>query len=258
MPYLRYLTLLSFRQQNPDWEIFLYTPQHVSDNIPWGSSEQKFVLDCQDFSDKVESLNIHKVAVDFSTYRVSNDLPEVLKSDFLRYQLLARDGGVWSDMDILYFRPMSHVLNSYPNHRTFYCYAGNWFSIGFLIASSSNPFFNHLATVAKQYINTNFYQSIGSDLFKKLFRDAQNVNQRYSICKPVNLPMSVVYSINSFNIDQLHEDKEPNFPADSIGIHWFAGHEKGGIAQNTFLPDFFPQTLLGRAAKQVADKGLNV
>ena len=49
------------------------------------------------------------IQVDFQIYNFNNDMPEVHKSDFLRLELLSTIGGLWSDMDIIYFKPMNSL-----------------------------------------------------------------------------------------------------------------------------------------------------
>ncbi len=100
--------------------------------------------------DELKKMNIEIIRFDFSTIGVDNDIPEVLKSDILRYYMLYIYWGVWSDLDILYinsmeniifnidsmingdFRLIDTVVSNYTNRGI------NYYYIGFLMSSQNN------------------------------------------------------------------------------------------------------------------------
>jgi len=106
LSYLRYLSIQTFQRLNPNWKISLHVPQVLSQAKPlWDTMQQKNSCIGQDYLDQLTDVDV--VVHDFANYGFDNQAHEVHKSDFLRWRLLATEGGVWSDIDILYCRPMS-------------------------------------------------------------------------------------------------------------------------------------------------------
>ena len=60
-------------------------------------------------------------------------LPSVFKSDFLRWHVLSTIGGGWSDMDILYIKPIT-TLELTDNIDTVICHGEFNHIIGFLLS----------------------------------------------------------------------------------------------------------------------------
>jgi hypothetical protein len=226
LSFLRYLTVTTFMRHNPDWEIRFYYPTHPTINTSWFTPENKHAEPKTNFVEKLMQLPITKIPVDFTQYGFSNDLSEVHKSDILRIHLLSTVGGLWSDMDIFYFKPMSwFYLNDKKNSHieTFYCNREYGHSIGFLMASEGNKFFGILAGTLKDNYNAHYYQTFGAMMFNKYFRAEGNIE---AYTPAINIAMDVVYSHVAGNTAQLLEpNRTPNFTYRSIGIHWYGGDE---------------------------------
>ena len=112
LPFDRFLSVASFAAVNRDWDDCLHTSTAKSDSldVSWDSLEHKNRSDNKKNScywGRAEAVcNIRIVEHDLSSL---GDISEVHKSDFLRWELLAEEGGLWSDIDILYFRPMEKL-----------------------------------------------------------------------------------------------------------------------------------------------------
>ena len=108
MSYLQALTVVSFRKYNPDWKIFVYVPKQAytggSKYIP------KYIG--QDFFHIVEKTDGVTIdTVDLDAYNIDSNLHNILRSDILRYHKLYENGGVWSDFDVLWLRPVEYFKN---------------------------------------------------------------------------------------------------------------------------------------------------
>jgi hypothetical protein len=226
MPYLRFLTVKSFMKYNPDWKIMFWYPRYPSSHTTWPTGELCYPVDCDDYTSEILKLPIMTTAVDFNEIGFKNTATEVHKSDFLRLHLLTTFGGVWSDMDILYFKPINNLsvnIIENKNIETFVCISGYGHSIGFLMSQPRNKFFETLLNIIKSRPDPKDYQVIGPTLYNEYFRDINKIIQLSSV---INLSMNVVYSHNATSIPDFLSDISPRFTDESIGAHWYAGHSQ--------------------------------
>jgi hypothetical protein len=225
LPWLRFLTLSTFQKFNPDWEIRYYVPKERSLCKSWVSFEQKYDITGKDYTPHLKQMGISIIALDFkSSYNVSNNVSEVHKSDYLRWGLLSTVGGLWSDMDIIYFNSMDKVeIKSDIN--TIVCNNVYGNSIGFMMGSPNNPYYNHLKKKTLLNFTPDNYQTWGSLLVNKEFPSPETISQKYKECKVFNLPMDVVYAYNANMLEVIYNTNNMNhYTKNSIGLHWYAGY----------------------------------
>lgn len=247
--YLRYMAVSSFRQLNPDWKIKLHFPKvRYRGPRTWYTQEHPGYFCGQDYSDQLWSLDVEKIQVDFDRMGFANNVPETFKADFLRWGLLAQDGGLWSDMDILYFRPMEKVYFnrvSLKNCDTFVCIKENGYnyhSIGFLLSSPENEFFGSIHQKSLTRFQPQSYQSIGSLLLNADFPTISAINAEFAGVFPHNMKMETVYPLHEPNIGCIFESPDTHlFGNETIGIHWYAGHPVSGQWENILTEDNFSQ-----------------
>lgn len=227
---MKYLTALSFFKNNPDWNIIVYYPSVIENKILWDGYEQKeYKYEGIDYFDKLREIkNLELKQAEFSEF---SNLSEVHKSDLLRLKILATIGGIWSDFDIFYTKSINEFkLNTIENKikDTFICFT-SYHSIGFLMSSGNNKFFNELFKMAIYNIKNaeNLqYQNIGRDLYNYFFKYDENKSIEYSIkyyCSIANIPFETVYPLQWNQIDLIFGDNKQQLPENTIGIHWFAG-----------------------------------
>lgn len=225
LPYLGYLSITSFIKHNPDWRVKFYYPKKRVSAQSWSSTEQKYPRTWKDYTDKIFSLDIEKTEVDFELWLgISNDVSEVHKSDFLRWGLLP-DGGVWSDMDILYFAPMNNLLintkeNEDKTTGVSICEYGH--SIGFLLSSVDNPYFVKMAKLSLRNYSPLQYQCIGCNLLNNV------VTKDYTDSQIMNIGMDSVYYYNAQHVDKIYSKGIHPKVNGSVGCHWYAGHRLAG------------------------------
>lgn len=224
MPYLRYVTIKSFMKYNPDWEIMFWYPKYPFTKIKWRTGELDYKIHCKDFLPELMNLPIKKTVVDFNEIGFLNDVTENFKSDYLRAHTLNTIGGVWSDMDIIYFKPITNLIVNDPKNKhieTFVCISGYGHSNGFLMSIKGNKFYEKILLLSKHNFNQSLYQSIGPTLYNTYYRDIQLINK---LAPTVNIEMNTVYSHNAGQIHEFLDGTPPRFTNGSIGSHWYAGH----------------------------------
>ena len=248
LSYLRFLSVQSFRQLNPDWDICVHMPAKLSRAKPaWDSFQQKDVNIASDYTDQLKELNVDIVLHDFGRYRFRNQAHEVHKSDFLRWRLLAQSGGVWSDIDILYTRPMTDLvenLSSNADVDTVLCPLKPpvKHTVGFLLSSANNNFFKYIGKQAKKQYDPNVYQCMGSDLINQGFKTFESFGEQFPTNKFLFLNRNCVYSVTSKTIGLFYQKTNANVIAkinskSVLGFHWFAGHPQSQIFENTLTAD---------------------
>ena len=240
LSYMKYLTALSFSYHNPEWKINVYYPTIPSKgNDTWNSGEQKsYSYQDKDYFDKLEDINrLELISFDFSQFKLPDNISEVHRSDILRLYKLSTDGGLWSDFDIFYTKPVDVLINNSSESETYICYHNNYHSIGFLLASENNSFFAKLLELAKELINihNSDYQIIGRDLYGAFFKyEPQDIQIAYKTFETnvFNLPFESVYPFKWNEIDKIFGNKKYELNKNTVGIHWFAGASRTSLIEN--------------------------
>lgn len=225
---LQYLTIISFKELNPDWRIIVYMPLIRYEPKTWKTVNQKIKYNGEDYLDKMYQIkDIEIIKIDFEQIGFKNNVSEVFKSDYLRYYFLDKHGGLWSDMDILYIKPIDILFEKINNNiDTILSYFDKYYSIGLLISQPNNDFFKLLCNSCNNHFNPNEYQSIGSYMIKKIYPipDSSNI---FIMDKFYYLPYNFKSIDQIFNKSVLNNIK--NY---TLGIHWFNGDNKTKQYQN--------------------------
>lgn len=234
LPYARYLTVFTFLKHNPDWKIKYYYPKIRQKKQMWNSFELKYdVSHLEDYTSQLKKLPIETIELDFSLLLMPNDISEVFKSDLLRWHLLSTVGGLWSDMDILYFRSMTYLLNNIKENQeidtTVTINSKYGHSIGFLMSSPNNSYYQYILTKTRKYFNPLQYQSLGTGILQPEFINLSAINKKIPDINVINIDNNAVYSYDATMISLIYNSNSlENFKSNSIGMHWYAGHPLAG------------------------------
>ena len=238
LPFSRFFTVASFAALNKDWEIRLHAPEELSDslNLTWDSHEhrrlprRKNAPEIKCYWDKVKAIpNVWICEQDLGFLKSAS---EVHKSDFLRWGLLSKDGGLWSDMDIVYFRPMDdlylnrkspevvtvnglkHYVDSSKTTEVV-SVTGHTNSIGFLIAEQGSNFFRDVAEGCLELVLSNGleligknYQSIGREIIDNMVNEA-SLNKKvpyYTVKKDCKSGDNEILMMVKVHNDSVHGD----------------------------------------------------
>ena len=262
LSFLRYCSVASFIQLNPDWQIKVHRPVKVNIQRPWGTQEQKIPYNGPDFMPWLEALPVEFCDVDLDTPQFEpahNDLHEVHKSDFYRWHLLATVGGFWSDIDILFCRPMTDWwLNiserSEVNHVFGFNLQPFYHSIGFLASQPNSSAFRAIFEEAQLRIESakkvpRTYQQLGSHLLGKVLGpcNASVMHNKFGAdFRAANLRKADVYAYDfrSFRAlftehpKEIYSDENiKNHTLRALGFHWYAGHLATAQWENSVFPE---------------------
>lgn len=228
LSFLRFMTVYTFKKFNPDWNIVVYYPEVVTKKVTWNTGEQGGQYDGRDFFDDLKKY-AELIPISMTQFGFKDDIPEVHKAGLVRAWTLSEYGGLYCDMDIVFFKPVS--IPEGTNIIQCYNPAGGYFSDGFLGCSEEGkPFYKRLFELTKTMAGTG-YQSMGLNVWNSMV-------QRSGWGKDVwNIPMSLLYSLDSTHIPEIfNEGTKYTFPENAIGCHWYGGHPLTRLWENKIKP----------------------
>jgi len=237
MSFMRYMTIKSFKTHNPDWSVHLYLPKVLSESRTWGEDDNHHRYDRTDYTgeldyfDKLlEEVSVKTIYVDFSNSPLTNEASEVHKSDYLRWNILNKNGGLWCDMDIIFFKSLNNANFNIKNHSnvdTIMCYDprhNSMPSIGFMMAEKNNILFKTYAKLSMNNFDPSKYQSIGSDMIINLYPTYELLASAFNN-QIHNLDVDSVYYYDFKNLNNIYEiNAFKELKEKGIGIHWYGGH----------------------------------
>lgn len=229
LPYLRYMSIYSFKKCNPDWKIILHTPKTLVTTRSWDNNS-KIIISSEDYYGRVTEfadINIF----DMEEIGYSNTLSEVIKSDIIRLYLLHVVGGVWSDTDIIYIKPMCSGI---PKEDFVALFCKDYIHrIGFLMGSPGNIHFKKLFLLARQHLNIFEPACVGSEYYEIIDLSSNDV---------YNMPEDVV-CMNHVIGPQMFIKPSSYFLSyitkNTIGWHWFGGYFKSWEYQDLYTENTY-------------------
>lgn len=228
LSYLQYLTPGSFHKYHPEWKIKMYVPKEINPNPSWYTPEQKIGYTGKNWVTDLWTLPyVEKVEFTLNDLGLNVNINDILKSDLLRLKVLHDDGGVYADMDVLF---INSIPDSVLNSGAGIVYDGHHFLIGFLTSSKGHWIYKELYDRAKEGLDTNSYQSVGSHLFKRLFNSYDNLKSR----DVMNIPLHMVYPYQDHNIPQFFTTSNNLISPETFAIHWYNGHPIAKEYQNKY------------------------
>lgn len=220
LPLSRYLTLWSFRQQNPDWEMRLYRPtqKQAFGRVYSAAYDGPCYLD--------QAQRICEIRwIDFGIF---GRLWDVHKSDLLRWHLLHSVGGIWSDMDIFYINTCSSLmtdnLTSGRDVELLLCYNKQYscHSIGFIGSTQGQAEMGAISSSCGTYFEPHLFQSIGSEMLSGT--GLSDVYIESNMPRISNIKFFSIYQLGVNALSMLHDAGSLRFDLSSIlGFHWYAG-----------------------------------
>lgn len=260
MPWLNALSLYSFRRHNPDWKVILYSPTGLSRRAGWKTGEQSVPYSGVDYAGSawcIESVDEFRI-MDYEGIGMSNDMHDVHRADALRHYIMYTEGGLWSDMDILYFAPVGRVAPDGTDVAlSFHMQLRKkpYYATAFVLTAPRTKFYQTVYEKAVQSWDPNLYQCIGPDMVRKLWPRLDDARQEIPSESFYNIPVSVVYPFLYGVCDRFFSDvAEDSLPPDSIGVHWYGGSPNSGKYQTLLTPESlhrYGRTLAGRLIRRM-------
>jgi hypothetical protein len=257
MSRLQAITVESFHKLNPDWNINIYMPQRKYD----GDMKFNFIPDYlgPDYFHTIKDQDyVNVTTINLDDYNIRQDIHDILRSDIFRYHILYNVGGVWSDFDVIWLKPMEHFYNieyygSTPIEDVsaivsyhLGTYGGH--SIGIMIHSKGDPYVGSLIQLSKE-VNPPFsHEVFGGVLLNQNYPTLESIpykktiGARFETYYPFDIhpPKSTIQNLYYYNdVSCLNNNNV-------MCLHWYNGHgmSKEYINNNGFERDCSMTTIL--------------
>lgn len=234
MSQLQALTVVSFNRHNPGWEIRIYVPKQEyvgsAKYIPDYLGEDFFYL-------ALQTPNTTLIEVDLSDYNIDLGHHNILRSDILRYQLLYKFGGIWSDFDVLWLKPITHFKNIDYNGNvpvdeitavvSFIQGTCGGHSIGIMIHSKEDPYVGSLIDLTKQVKPPYSHEVFGGSMLNTHYPTLESLSTFKGL---VGAKFETYYPYNIHpptpTIHKLYHgvDLSPLDNNNVLCLHWYNGH----------------------------------
>jgi hypothetical protein len=235
MSYLQTMTVTTFHKHNPDWQIKCYVPEQrytrSAKYIPDYTGKDMFFL--------VKELPyVDVIRVDLDTMDIDKDIHNILRSDIFRYKILYKEGGLWSDFDILWLRPIT-ALNRVKylgkvtpkDMGTCVCrfnYVDGHNNIAVILSKPKHPLYKAMVEETERILKNNknrdllTHQVFGTDLLDKMFDNVKQMQDIYP--DVVAFPYRTFYPYSIFKLEELYKKNNLSLIDDDVlCIHWFNG-----------------------------------
>jgi hypothetical protein len=243
MSYLRYLTLASFRKQNPDWRMQLFV--HRSDiGRTWGQGAalEKEWYRGPDYLDRVLDLGVELIGAEGrGILERTGPLNDVHLSNLIGFDVLAKEGGCVFDMDILFIRPIDKVIadlgDAEAGRIEFQIAAANgetrlgYTPVCFLASSGDVQFWRDVLDYSIRHQSPDDYESACTPALTDVPKWEEYVGHPLIKLIPQEsvFPFSVYPDLDFMAMTwTVHvSDGRHMISPDSIGVHWNGGSDNG-------------------------------
>ena len=234
MSRLQTFTVETFHRLNPDWNINVYMPRQTYD----GGS--KYIPDYlgKDYFYLIREMDYVNIKiVDLDDYNINHNLHDILRSDILRYHILYNVGGVWSDFDIIWLKPMEHFHNIEYHGNTpiddvntvvsFINETHGGHSIGVLIHCKNDPYVLSLINLTKQVKPPYGHEVFGSVMLSSKYPTLGSLVKFENI---IGAKFETYYPYNIHpptpTIQKLYIGNDLSCINNNVMcIHWYNGHK---------------------------------
>jgi len=257
MSRLQTFTIESFHKHNPDWNINIYMPEEEYD----GSMRFNFIPDYvgPDYFHLIRKLDyVNIITIDLNAYGVRKDVHGILRSDIFRYYILHAVGGVWSDFDVVWLKPISHFNNiEYHGDSPIKevnavvsfikgTYGGH--SIGIMIHAKGDPYAKSLFDLTNTVQSPFSHEIFGGNMLNKHYPTLDSlkcfgnvIGARFETYYPY-----IIHPPNKTIQNLYHGNHLECINNNVLCVHWYNGHvySKDYINNNGFTRDCSMTTIL--------------
>ena len=245
LPFLEYLSMFSFRKQNPEWKILVIHKRYPG-MCRWPTGEHKRPRSKQrNYFDQLPALNVEILDFDTEFREILSIDPKIAfvhAKDLASWSILAHRGGIVSDTDILYINPVSGLYNEFVADSSkigaisFDNYPKkDYIPVSFMMGDKSECFAQILCSAISKY-NPGVYECSGTPAipYKDIFEiKALFPGEVFRIHESVVFPFTHVNFVES--IDHVYKyNSRDLMPKSSIGIHWYGGNINNDYNETNF------------------------
>jgi len=232
MSYLQTLTIISFHRLNPDWKIIVYLFKQQYDELGANTFVPEYTgEDCWQCLDGMDYIQFEEI--DLMDYNIDTTSHGIQISDRLRIQKLYEHGGMYSDFDVLWLKPMSefHNIDCMGNVDDFEATASlhdtisGFHSISNFIAKPQSQYFLSILREQVKKKPPFRHQAFGADVFNTLYPTAASILNKFPKVLLLNYETFFPYDLEKLDSLYKKTDLSSLENKNVMAIHWFNGHE---------------------------------
>lgn len=246
MSLLQTMTIKSFHQHNPDWDIVVYVYTRAEDDfgVNW------YVPDYtgKDYFSEVEKLpyvEIRRVKVE--KFGIKKDKHGILISDILRVKLLHQTGGLYSDFDVIWLRPMSEFVNISCNgdpadFETTVCIYDKGdpdtthHNNSNIVSEADGGYLKSIIEEQDKVLFPYGHQDFNTALLNRIYPNFHVIREKFP--RTLRIDYKTFYPYGIFELNQLYlrTNLKPIEDPQVMCVHWFNGDKLSHnyAADNTF------------------------
>lgn len=230
MSWLQTLTVSSFHKYNPDWGIFVYEPTMNHRDL----AKNTYVPDYtgKDYYSLISKMDYVKIVrFDLSEFDIKPDSHGIQCSDQWRARILYREGGAYSDFDVLWLKPMSEFVNiecdgnprDFDALVSFSEYKRGYHSNSNLMAERGSAFLKDVikrqGLIQPPYKHQAYFNSILNDTYLTL------ASLRCKFPRVMAVQYKTFFPYGLYDLKRLYSgnDLTPINDKDVMAIHWYNG-----------------------------------
>jgi hypothetical protein len=236
LSWLRYMTLRSFRTLNPAWDMTLYVANSPQHSAHWntGESSDAVTYRGRDWLPDVPALGVHVQQA--PPQWLHNAKAPAQMCDVLQWSVLGQLSGFWSDIDILWVRPLDEVADYMQHAHAVLCNSSGYAAIGLLASAGDTETFNAISDTARANLDPQRYQSAGAEAIYRLAGVWPNwgvpgsgdlavllLRTKFPKEQIARLWDHAVYPFNHTEVDRIFTTRW-TVKRHTYGIHWFGGN----------------------------------
>lgn len=233
MSWLHLLTVVSFHRYNPDWKIIVYlTKQHYTE---FGRSDIIADYTGPDYFEALLQLDyIEFKYIDVTEYDVPLEVCSGSGSDNFRRSILYKEGGVYSDFDTIWLRPIEHIKNigvvygdpnDFESLVCFYRDTDRHHNVSNLISEANSPYIYSLINISKKIKPPYEYEAFGSGMLTRAYPTLATITCKFPRVLAIRYKTFYPYSIIRMPLLYLQNDINPILNNNVLCLHWFSGQK---------------------------------
>ena len=233
MSLLQVFTAITFHKHNPDWKIIVHLVMQTTDQlgantyVPDYTGKDHFHMIAE-----MPYVEIHEVDLIEEGIEAQNKATMHI-SDILRVKYLYEVGGVYSDFDMLWLRPMSEFgtitrIGDPWDFETTACFYEGTFghhNNSNIVSQPKGKYLLSIIEAQKELKPPYTHQAFNSDILNHLYPNYHIINDMFP--RVLAIAYSTFYPYSIYNLSLLYEYCVPKiaYAKGVMGVHWFNGHE---------------------------------
>jgi hypothetical protein len=224
------LTVASFHKYNPDWGIYVYEPTVSHKELAKNTYIPDYIG--KDYYPLIREMDyVRVVKFDLDEFGIKSDSHGIQCSDQWRARILYRDGGMYSDFDVLWLKPMTEFdkVECIGNPRDFSDmvslsqYTRGYHSNSNLISDKGSPLLSDLIERQKLVKPPYAHQAYYLDIINKAYPTLDSIRKVYPRVLAVQYKTFFPYGL--FDLKRLYSgnDLSPITNKDVMAVHWYNG-----------------------------------